>query len=320
MANRLVAAFIGRGGVDAMADYRFFFDAMACHCEIRVVAPDEATAGHWATAAIAEVHRIEHKYSRYRNDSVVGRINAAAGQHWVDCDEETLSLLAYAESLFHASAGLFDITSGVLRKAWDFRNARLPDADFLRRLCAQVDWNQLECEGMRVRLARTDMEIDFGGFGKEYAADRAASVLVASGATGGYVNLAGDVCVMGPRPNGDPWAIGIQHPRNAACVVATIPVHRGGLATSGDYERYFEHDGKRYCHVLDPRTGYPVTHWQSVSALAPTALAAGSCTTIAMLKQAQAIDFLEKNGLVYVAVDAQGKIHRDQPRPSPDDS
>lgn len=298
-----------------MQGNRFIFEAMACTCEVRVVAPDEATASHWASAAIAEVHRIEHKYSRYRRDSVVGRINAASGRHWVDCDEETLTLLAYAESLYHASAGLFDITSGVLRSAWDFKNARLPHADSLMRLCELVDWNRVERNETRIRLAKAEMEIDFGGFGKEYAADRAAAVLTTMGATGGYVNLAGDVCVMGPRANGDAWAIGIQHPRNVNSVVATIPVHKGGLATSGDYERFFERDGKRYCHVLNPRTGYPVTYWQSVSVLAPTALAAGSCSTIAMLKQEQAIAFLERLGHAYLAIDGQGHIHRGDFKP-----
>lgn len=296
--------------MNVMRAYQFHFEAMACRCEIRVVAPDETLANNWATAATDEVRRIENKYSRYRSDSVVGTINAAAGRHWVECDEETMTLLGFAESLFQVSQGIFDITSGVLKQAWDFRNAQVPDPGLLQHLCARIGWHHVEREGSRVRLAHSNMEIDFGGFGKEYAADRAAAVLVALGATGGYVNLAGDIHVVGPRANGDPWAIGIQHPRLKTGVLATIPIHQGGLATSGDYERYFELDGKRYCHLLNPGTGYPVTHWQSVSVVAPNALAAGSCSTIAMLKQERALEFLDEVGHAFLAVDGQGQIHR----------
>ena len=159
------------------------------------------------------------------------------------------------------------------------------------------------------------MEIDFGGFGKEYAADRAAAALLAQGIESGYVNLSGDVHVLGPKADGAPWGIGIQHPRDPRKVIATIPVHRGGLATSGDYERYFEQDGKRYCHILNPHTGMPVNHWQSVSVLASTTLTAGSLCTIAMLKEADALSFLEQAGAVYLALDAQGQAYRRDAKP-----
>ncbi len=286
------------------------FAAMASRCEIRLAAADEAQARSRAQFAIDEVRRLETKYSRYRDDSIVSRINAAAGSEWTECDEETAALFGYADALFQASGGLFDITSGVLRKAWDFRQVRVPNEQELAPLLALIGWHKVERDAGRIRLPTSGMEIDFGGFGKEYAADRAAAVLAAQGVQSGYVNLGGDLRILGPQPNGEAWPIGIQDPRKADGLIATIPVSSGALTTSGDYERFFELEGRRYCHILDPRTGQPVTAWRSVSVLAPLAIAAGSCSTIAMLKQAAALPFLEQTGMAYLAVDHEGKLHR----------
>ena len=152
------------------------------------------------------------------------------------------------------------------------------------------------------------MEIDFGGFGKEYATDRAASVLTAHGIQHGYVNLGGDVHVVGPQVDGQPWLIGIQNPRGKGQIVATIPMRSGGLATSGDYERFFVLDGRHYCHILNPFTGRPVDFWRSVTVIAPMALVAGSCSTIAMLSESEAIPFLNNTGFQYLAIDRFGNF------------
>lgn len=280
---------------------------MASLCEVVIAADDEAGANTLARVAIDEVIRIEHKYSRYRPDSIVSQINAAAGVRAIACDEETVALLDFSDSLYRSSDGLFDVTSGVLRRAWNFATGHLPAADELAPLRELVDWLAVEREGAAVRLPRLGMEIDFGGFGKEYAADRAACALIAQGVRHGYVNLAGDMRVIGPRPDAQPWRMGIQHPREPRQVLATIPIEHDGLATSGDYERFFEREGKRYCHILDPRTGMPVTYWRTVSVLAPMAVVAGNCSTIAMLKQAEGLGFLERTGMNYLAVDHLGR-------------
>jgi len=296
-----------------MQAFRIPFKAMASACEVVLAAGDEQQARALAQPAIDEVHRVEFKFSRYRPDSIVSRINAAARQAAIACDSETWSLLEYADSLYRSSGGLFDITSGVLRRAWNFNTPRVPAESELAAARELIGWARVERESHRVRLPEAGMEIDFGGFGKEYAADRAGAILEARGVRHGYVNLAGDMRVLGPKPDGQPWMIGIQDPRHQGRILATIPVDRGGLATSGDYERFFELDGQRYCHVLDPRSGRPVTFWRTVSALAPLAVMAGSCTTIAMLKQAEGLDFLQACGLTYLAVDQQGVIHRNHP-------
>jgi thiamine biosynthesis lipoprotein len=292
--------------------HRTTFEAMASRCEIRLSAPDLQTANLLAQQAIAEVRRIEMKYSRYRPDSIVSRINAAAGDVAVDCDSETAALLAYAEALYGASDGLFDITSGVLRRAWDFRNPKIPKPEVLEPLLALVGWNKVELGTAAIFLRKPGMEIDFGGFGKEYAADRAAALLMEVGVRHGYVNLGGDMRFIGPQMNGRPWSIGIQDPRDPDSVVASIPVSQGALTTSGDYERFFEMDGQRYCHILDPRSGMPVRFWRSVSVLAPMAIAAGSCSTIAMLKQQDGLGFLNASDMAYLAVNDQVQmLYRD---------
>ena len=292
-----------------MRTFRIPFKAMASACELVLAVDDEPAAQAIARAAIAEVQRIEAKYSRYQPDSIVSRINAAAGGQAVACDDETWSLLNYADSLYQSSDGLFDITSGVLRRAWNFYDHRLPAPADLEALRQLIGWQRVEREGQAVRLPEAGMELDFGGFGKEYAADRAGAVLAARGLRHGYVNLAGDMRMLGPKPDGSPWMIGIQDPRDKTAILATIPVDRGGLATSGDYERYFELDGKRYCHILDPRNGQPVTHWRTVSVVAPLAVVAGNCATIAMLKQSDGLAFLEACGMNYLAVDQSGTVH-----------
>jgi thiamine biosynthesis lipoprotein len=195
--------------------------------------------------------------------------------------------------------------------------ARLPDDDALAQVCRLIGWPDVQREaaaqsggaGGRIHLPKPGMELDFGGFGKEYAADRAGHLLATLGVQHGYVNLGGDMRVLGPKPDGTPWMMGIRDPRDAAKVVATIPIAAGGLATSGDYERFFELDGRRYCHVMDPRSGRPVNYWRTVSVVAPLAVVAGNCTTIAMLKGEAGLDFLENSGFGYLAIDHAGEIH-----------
>jgi thiamine biosynthesis lipoprotein len=125
----------------------------------------------------------------------------------------------------------------------------------------------------------------------------------------GYVNLAGDMRFLGPKPTGEPWMIGIQDPRVRDQVVATLPITMGGLATSGDYERYFELNGQRYCHVLNPKTGMPVSYWRSVSVTSPATVVSGCTTTMAMLKEADGLAFLQATGFDFFAIDHTGKVH-----------
>jgi thiamine biosynthesis lipoprotein len=295
-----------------MALVRYPFRAMASEHDVQLDAADPARAERAAAAAIADVLRIEAKYSRYREDSLTTRINRAAGGAPVAIDAETAALLAYAERCHAQSGGLFDITSGVLRRAWDFRRQppELPAEKVLAEALALIGWAEVEWSEHAIRLPRAGMEIDFGGIGKEYAADRMATILIEHGIAHGLVNLGGDVRAIGSQPNGAPWRVGIKHPREEEKTIASVELVDGAVATSGDYERFFEIGGRRYCHILDPRSGMPVRHWQSVSVVAPLCIVAGSCSTIAMLMEAAGEDFLAQQRLSYIAVAPNGSLRR----------
>ena len=296
----------------------FDFQAMASPCSLQMDGRNEGVMHQAAQEAMQEVQRIEHKFSRYRASSVIGRINQHAGLDAVGADEETSGLLDFAHSLWMQSDGLFDITSGVLRYAWDFKNAMLPESDKLKNLLTRVGWQKLERNGRQVRLSEPGMELDFGGFGKEYAADRAAAVLQRHGIEHALVNLGGDLHALGerglPELHGMPWQIEIQNPRpdpaSPNTPLAQLPLVRGGLATSGDYERFFTHQGQRYCHILSPFTGWPVRHWQSVSVLATNTTTAGALSTISMLKGPDAMAWLQTQGVRYLAVQQDGQVLR----------
>lgn len=293
--------------------FRFSFLAMACENEIQLYADSEHEAQHAAGAAIAEVKRIEQKYSRYLCDSIVSRINRFAGHAPVDIDAETAALLDYANACYLESGGLFDITSGVLRRAWDFKRAHPPTRTEIEPLLALIGWGKIEREGHRVFLPVAGMELDFGGFGKEYAVDCAVRVCLEQGIFAGLINLGGDLCALGPQPEGQPWGVGIRHPRPKGELqqelIATLPLFSGAIATSGDYERYIDFGGRRHSHILDPGSGESVQGPQSVTVHAPTCLVAGSVATIAMLKGDEgSVDWLDELGLPYLHVSRGGTV------------
>ena len=285
------------------------FRALGSENEIQLYAENAVAAQRMAGIGIEEARRIEAKYSRYLHDSLISRINRAAGISAVSIDAETASLLDYADTCYRLSNGVFDPCSGVLRRVWDFKRGLIPEAADIAALLPLIAWNEIERDGQSIRLPKPGMELDFGGIGKEYCADRVAGVLVGAGARHGLVNLGGDIRVIGPHPDGKPWAIGIRHPRIDGRALATINIASGALATSGDYERFFERDGQRYCHLLDARTGYPVDCMQSVSVAAPLCTVAGSACTMAMLKQDGGLRYLQSQEFPWLAADRHGTLH-----------
>ena len=291
---------------------------MAAENEVQVHADDARHADLAARCAIGEVRRNEGKYSRYKPDSLLSRINASAGGDPVEIDEETRGLLAFADACWRQSGGVFDITAGVLRRAWRFDVPQVPTDAELAPLLACIGWSRVAIDDggaspVRPRCVpgvrlEPGMEIDFGGFGKEYAVDRAAMHLKDAGVTSGRVNLAGDLTILGPQPDGSPWRVGIQHPRKRGALVAQVPVFSGAIATSGDYERFIEVDGVRHCHVLNPLTGKAARGFQSVTVHADSCLLAGSASTIAMLKGADdGLTWLASTGMRHLCVLEDGR-------------
>lgn len=287
------------------------FTAMAGPCRLRLEARDAALADVAIKAAVAEVRRLEAKYSRYTEDSLTTEINRAAGLGKpVPVDAETAALLNYANTVWLESEGRFDLTSGVLRRAWDFKSGRCPPQSAIDALLPLVGWDQVQCTADSIYLPQTGMELDFGGCVKEYAADSAASQLRQQGVSVGLVDLAGDMAAIGTPEGVQGWPVGIRHPVEKNSAVAQIHLPEGGLASSGDYERCLIIDGKRYGHILDPRTGWPVQGLVAVSVLAGQCLVAGSSATIAMLRSAdEALEWLEGLGLPWLAIDSDLNCH-----------
>jgi len=289
--------------------YSFPFSAMASACNVHLFSDNRIKAEAAAQAAIGEVARIEQRFSRYRRDSVLAEINDAGRRSAsVTVDEETARLIDYAFAAYKHSDGLFDITSGVLRRVWDFRSGRLPDRKSVDDLLPLIGLSKLIWQRPRLTFPIPGMELDFGGLGKEYAADQAKAICTSLGISYGLVNLGGDIAIIGPLPNGMGWDIGIKHPRNTNARIASLSVDRGALASSGDYECFMLVDSRRYCHILNPMTGWPCQGLAAVSVLADECLVAGTVSTIAMLKGRDAIRWLSPLGFKYFYVEESGAI------------
>ncbi len=280
------------------------FPAMGSDCVLHLF---EASA-EIAASAEAEVVRIEDRYSRYRPDSLLSEINrVAAVGGALDVDDETAALLDYALAVHRKSEGAFDITTGILRRVWNFSSGRLPKTAAVDQLMALVGLEKVQWRRPRLSFPVRGMELDFGGIAKEYAADRAAAICAEAGTQHGLIDLGGDLRAIGPRADGTPWLIHLRDPRRPGARLAVIPLTHGGLATSGDYERCVVIDGRRYSHILDPRTGWPVHGLASVTVIAESCLVAGSLATIAMLKGNAGAAWLQQLGIPCVWGTADGQ-------------
>jgi len=282
---------------------------MGSFCEIQIYHTSRIGAKKKAQHLVAEVQRLEKKYSRFNNNSLVAEINASAGSKaGIDIDNETLSLFEHARSCFEQSQGLFDITSGALAKIWDFKTASAPTPELIEKTLQQVGFDKISWRNGHLFMPAA-MEIDFGGIVKEYSADAVAAIARTEGITAGLINLGGDFSVIGPQPDNMPWPVGIIDPKDKTKVMAKIDLPEGGLASSGDYERCFIYEGQRYSHILNPKTGWPSQGLRAVSVAADLCTVAGSVATIAMLKpSADAIDWLQQSELAHVYMTREEKI------------
>jgi len=288
--------------------FGFRFKALGGENEIQLYAESRSAAEEIVKLVINETLRIEKKYSAFDEDSVTCEIRRSAGNFSVEIDNETASLIDYAASCFYQSDRLFDITTGPLRRLWDFKQMRVPEEDKIaaaKKLCGFEKIERLRRS--RLYLDIPGMELDFGGIGKEYAVDRAASLLSQNKVAHALINFGGDIRALGPHPDETPWRIGLAHPRKKGALLRTVPLYSGALATSGDYERFFEIDGNRYCHIINPLTGHPVNSLQAVTVIADACLVAGTLSTIAMLVgETEAEELLEDHQ--HILVTRTGKM------------
>lgn len=275
-----------------------FFTAMASPCEVLLDTRDAEFAAELAGAAAAEAWRIEAKFSRYRAESIVSVINGSAG-NTVLVDAETAALLDYAAQCHRLSEGRFDITSGILRRCWTFDGSdRIPDPAEVAALMPLVGFHRVQWQSPRI-VVPAGMELDFGGFGKEYAVDRVLDILAQRFSGAVLVNFGGDLAANRAPPDG-PWRVGVERPDTERETRLLLELTQGGLATSGDTHRFLERDGIRYGHILDVRTGWPVAEVpRSVTVAAGSCVSAGMLATFAMLHGADAESFLDGQGALY---------------------
>lgn len=265
---------------------------MGSPCEVLTESDTARDAEALTRRAAAEAWRIEDKFSRYISGNIIDQINSAAGAA-IEVDEETAQLLDFSTTLYSLSDKAFDITSGVLRRAWTFDGTdNIPAPDAVSLLLDRVGWDKADWTSPRLQLP-AGMEVDLGGIGKEYAVDRAVLDLRDATDAACLVNFGGDLAVTGAPKRRDTWTIGIEG-SSLDSAEKLIDLRHGALATSGDARRFLLRDGIRYSHVLDPRSGWPVVDAAaSITVAADTCTQAGMLATLAMLKGTLAEEFLE---------------------------
>lgn len=270
------------------------FSAMASPCEILVRCEKQSEADQLASLSFSETRRIERTYSRYRDDNIIHAINTSNGKP-VEADAELVRLLNYASECYRLSDGLFDITSGVLRRAWKFDGAEFtPDTARIESILRLVGWDKVEWDGHHLRM-RPGMEIDLGGIGKEYAVDVVAEMLFRESGASLMVNFGGDIRGIASGNDSGPWVVGIEDPDRVDSAIGEINLTDGGIATSGDARRFCIVDGVRLGHILNPRTGWPVAGApRSITVLGTTCIEAGFLATLAMLNGGDAEKFLQE--------------------------
>lgn len=239
-----------------------------------IVLDSEGRGEQLLELCVDEVRRIETLLTEFNDDSQTALLNRSAGQAPVMVDAEVYALLQRCAELSRLTQGAFDITAGVLKKLYKFKGGPVtwPDASTLEQALQKVGFQHIHLlDGNRVFLAQPGMHIGFGAIGKGYAADRVKNLLRREGVQSAVVNASGDLTAWGKRADGTAWKIGIADPDNPAKIALWLPVDGASVATSGDYEQFFERDGVRYTHNLDPKTGLPVRGVKSVTVVSPSA-------------------------------------------------
>ncbi|VAW50456.1 FAD:protein FMN transferase [hydrothermal vent metagenome] len=274
------------------------FMAMASPCDVLMEIENESLAQDILNAVAEEAWRIEDKFSRYKKDNIIFKINHSHGKT-VAIDEETSRLFDFANELFEISEGLFDVTSGVLRQIWKFDGSdNVPTKKQIKKIIKNIGWQKVNRENCDVTLLK-DMEIDLGGIGKEYAVDRCVQIARKKTKNSVLVNFGGDLAMTTARKNNAFWSVGrLVTGSDEAC--GLFQLYRGAIATSGDANRYLIKKGVRYSHILNPKTGRSIIDApHTISVAAPTCVEAGMMSTLAMLQGGQAEEFLKLQDVDY---------------------
>ena len=281
--------------------------------KITAVARSESVAQAAATAGFAEIRRLEELLSTWIPTSELSRVNTSAGVMPVSVSPETLTVVQRAIQVAEMTDGGFNIAIGPAVDAWNvIEGQRIPTESELDTLRPLVDLQAVHADvrEQTIFLEKAGMRIDVGGIGKGYAADQAVEALRKAGAVAGVVALSGDIKTFGRLPDGKMFPVGIQHPRENGSVLAWIDLQDEAISTAGDYERFFERDGVRYHHILDPRTLHPARSCQSVTVIAREGIwADGLDTGIFVMGPERGMELVEQlPDVEAIIVDAEGRL------------
>ena len=313
----LCSAFAGCAGVSLGQESAVVTRAqmqMGTLVKITAVARSESVSQAAATAGFAEIHRLEELLSTWIPTSELSRVNTSAGVMPVPVSPDTMTVVQGAIQVAEVTHGGFNIAIGPAVDAWNvIEDRRIPTESELEALRPLVDLQAVHADARKrtIFLEKVGMRIDVGGIGKGYAADQAVIAMKKAGALAGIVALSGDIKTFGQLPGGKKFPVGIQHPRKEGEVLAFIDLEDEAISTAGDYERFFEHDGVRYHHILDPKTLQPARSCQAVTVIASEGIwADGLDTGIFVMGAELGMQLVETlPGVEAIIVDHEGLIH-----------
>ena len=298
---------------DARGVRSIAFRALGTNCAIQFRLADQKRALEFVAEALGWLGAFEAKFSRFKPDSLVSRINQAAGREWVNVDAEMETMLDLADAMHGLTNGVMDAATLPLVLLWDWKvvHEHLPDASAVARAVSLSQWKDVQRKRGKIFLPREGMGLDFGGFGKEYAVDQVIGIAKKFGITDALVDLGRDIFAIGGNGVHPFWHVGIQDGVKTDKCVGGLAVSGFAVCASGDYARRFEHQGVRYGHILDRRTGWPVRHGlRAVTAIAPSCLLAGIySTTVFVLGLAEGLRLADNAPGVEVCAQDDRGVH-----------
>ncbi|MBA2661375.1 MAG: FAD:protein FMN transferase [Bradymonadaceae bacterium] len=311
LASGPAAAVSSAGGPAVAQVLRREQALMGTRFEIQVVSVDERVAAGAVEAALLEIGRVEALISEWQSTSEISEVNRQAGLKAVAVGPELYAVVEQAVALSALTRGAFDITFASCGHLWSVGKRRIPSMEEVGECRAHIDYRRIELnEARTIFLRAKQTRIGVGGIGKGYGVDRAASVLEAHGITDYVVDGGGDIRLKGQRID-RPWSVGVAHPRQQGALLGRLHLSAGAVVTSGDYERYFELDGERYHHIIDPTTGQVARASVAVTVIAPDAmLADGLATGLFVLGPAEALKLVERlAGVEALVIGPDMRVH-----------
>lgn len=287
---------------------------MGSRFDITVVANDSIQANKYIDTAVAEISRIEKLISSWDANSQTSEINRNAGIKPVKVDKELFDLIERAIGISKLTDGAFDISYASMDRIWKFDGSmtKMPSKEEITASVEKVGYQNIVLDKMNstIFLKLEGMKIGFGAIGKGYAADMAKNLLISKGVPSGIINASGDMNTWGKQPNGNEWKVAITNPMDKNKVFALLPITNGAVVTSGNYEKYVNFNGKRYTHIIDPRTGYPSTGIISVTVFAPKAeLADALATSVFVMGKEAGLDRINQLPKIEcIIIDDKGNI------------